>query len=484
MRLSIQTWKYLALAGIAAIIWIAVAFALKLHIDFLFAIPLVVVGAMMLVYNYKPFFYLMWFAIPCSIPIELGSFATDLFSEPLMWLMLGIFGLNLISGNQFSKKQKITTFHILIFGIVFWVLITTINSSFPLRSFKYFLAKIWYVVAFVFSTEKIIEKPADLKKVFWCFFVPLVVFSLFTTFKHAKEGFTFEASNLVPYPFFVNHVIYGAILTLFVPWIWYAKDWYAHNHPLRYVIYIGLGIILFGVLASYGRLAWGSAVLLPIIVWTVKQKLFDKGIYVGLVLVLFGVSYLIKGNNYYKFAPDYASTIYHEGNIGDHLNATFEGKDISSMERFYRWVAAKNMVAARPIFGFGPSTFNQVYDQYADAAFRTYVSDNEEQSTTHNYFLMTCCEQGFVGFLLFGTFCVFILLKGNRIYHSEENPENKRLIMMLLLSFVVIVMHLFLNELVEVDKVGAMFWFSATMIQKFETWQQEKKELTSEKDCK
>ncbi|MFN0201723.1 MAG: O-antigen ligase family protein, partial [Bacteroidia bacterium] len=383
-----------------------------------------------------------------------------------------IFLLNVLAAKQFSTQRKIYPYHIWLIVLLFWTLITTFYSEMPFRSTKYLLAKIWYLVAFVYTTEHILQKREDFRLIFWCFGLPMTFFSLYTTYKHSLEGFSFESCNLVPSPYFINHVIYGAMLSLFFPWIWFYRQWYANDNLKKMLIYGCAAILLIGWFFTYGRLAWGSALLLPFIYFFIKYKWFDKLLYIGLVIAFFAVTYLVSNNNFYKFAPDFANTIYHD-DVSDHLSATVEGKDISSMERFYRWVAAKNMVEARPLLGFGPSTFNQTYQKYADAAFRTYVSQNEEQSTTHNYFLMTCSEQGFIGMFIFLGLCVYMLLKGYHLYHLYQDPLNKQLVMMLTLSLSVIIMHLVLNELIEVDKVGGMFWFCMTSLHLFEKWKAE-----------
>ena len=140
------------------------------------------------------------------------------------------------------------------------------------------------------------------------------------------------------------------------------------------------------------------------------------------------------------------------------------------MERFYRWVAAKNMIADMPFTGSGPSTFNQVYKRYTDDAFRTYVSDNPEQSTTHNYFLLTFSEQGIVGGLLFIALCVYMVLKASWLYPRMRTPEYRSILMMAMLSLSTILFHSLLNELIEVDKIGPMFWICMVIIHKLEVW--------------
>lgn len=445
----------------------------KFHHPFIFVLPLVLLAGVVAVYNYRLLFYAMFSLLPASLHIELGSNAVDS-SEPLMLFFTGIGFLHLISAKGIDVRKNVHPYFVFLFLILAWTLLTSMQSELPLRSYKYLLSKIWYIVPFVFVAYRLIEKPLHFQKVFWCFNVPLVLFSLFTTYKHGiGYGFSFEGGYAAPYPQFINHVIYGCVVVQFIPFVWNALAWYPPGSFAHRFLQFSLGVLLVGAALSYGRLAWLCVLALPFVYLTIQHKLFDKLIYAGLIGIFALVFYTVSGNNYYKFAPDFNKTIFHEGDLEAHLSATFQGTDASGMERFYRWIAAKNMVAAQPFWGFGPSTFSQVYQQYADDAFTTWVSENEDQSTTHNYFLMTCSEQGFIGLFLFAGVLFYMLIQGYKFYHRTHNALYKNILLSILLCLTVITLHSFLNELIEVDKIGAMLWFSMLMIVKVGDWIQE-----------
>lgn len=469
-----QLWRLFLLTGLA---W-AIIFSLGLvhyyrSLIFL-ALPPAIIIILWIVYNYKPLFYLLIATIPISYGFELpGNLTLDLPSEPLMLIFLFIFIVRVLSGKQFSLNRKLYTFHILVFLILFWTFFSTLISAYPIRSLKFLLAKIWYLAAFVYMAEYLITDFKTIQRIFWAFFISLILTIIFITIQHALEGFSFETSHNIVNPPYANGVIYASTLILFMPFAWYARSWYTPKSFEWYICWIGFGLIMLGIVLSYKRAAWAAVVMWPIIVIAIKRKWYERIIYAGLLLVVLALGYLLKDNNFYQFAPNYQQTIWHKGDLEGHLTATFQGKEISSMERFYRWVAAKNMVEARPFTGFGPSTFNQVYKKYADDAFRTYVSDNPEQSTTHNYFLMTFTEQGAVGGLLFIALCIFMMIKSARLYHQLQDERLKRFILTLLLSFSIMIFLSLLNELLEVDKVGAMFWLILLMIHKIQVWHEE-----------
>lgn len=479
-RPELHPWRLMVLLILALTMALALYMVSRWKMPGLVVLPLGILFAGQLALNYRPLIFLLLASVPLSVNMELGSLSADLPSEPIMWLLTGIFLLNGLAGKQFSLKKKIRPFHVLIFTLFFWTLLTTLLSGFPVRSYKFLMAKAWYLIACVYMAEKLILEPGDVKRLFWSFFIPLLGVVFLITLWHAQKGFAFEESHTIVIPFFANGVIYGATLALFIPFACVALFWYSPKSLQWYVILGGILLLLVGIVLCFKRGAWLAVGMLPFLALLIWKKYFIPVTYGVLVILLISLGYLLQENRFYRFAPTYEQTIWHEGDLGGHLEATFEGKEISSMERFYRWVAAKNMIADLPVFGSGPSTFNQVYKRYADDAFRTYVSDNPEQSTTHNYFLMTFAEQGWVGGGIFVILCLYMLLKGARLIRQTASRELRLIAWMASLSLCTILFHSLLNEMIEVDKVGVMFWICLVLIHKVEIWDEKNREQSAQ----
>ncbi|MCB0840282.1 MAG: hypothetical protein KDD99_26620, partial [Bacteroidetes bacterium] len=80
-KIPMKTWRLLALAGIAIAVLGSIGMALRLHIWPLYAVPVMLVVGMQVIYNYQPLFYMMIFSIPFSMQLEFGtSVAIDVFS--------------------------------------------------------------------------------------------------------------------------------------------------------------------------------------------------------------------------------------------------------------------------------------------------------------------------------------------------------------------------------------------------------------------
>ena len=180
-------------------------------------------------------------------------------------------------------------------------------------------------------------------------------------------------------------------------------------------------------------------------------------------MVVLLIAFVTYRDNWLLFAPDYERTVTHT-RFESLLEATTRLEDISVMERVYRWVAATQMMKERPVMGFGPGNFYFTYKDFTVSSFRTYVSDNPERSGMHNYYLMTAVEQGIPGALIFIGLCFFAMVQGQRIYHRINTPWRKHTLLAALLCFVLIVILMLMNDFVETDKIGSLFFISLALL--------------------
>jgi O-antigen ligase len=151
--------------------------------------------------------------------------------------------------------------------------------------------------------------------------------------------------------------------------------------------------------------------------------------------------------------------VFHE-DFREHLAATYRLKDISTVERFNRWIAGINMVAERPVTGFGPNSFYPEYKPYMIPAFKTWVSDNPERSGVHNYFLLLAIEQGLPGMFFFMLLTGFMLYYSQRIFHRGTTKLHRYVAICVGVITVMIVTLNLLSDLIETDKIGSLFFIS------------------------
>jgi O-antigen ligase len=139
-------------------------------------------------------------------------------------------------------------------------------------------------------------------------------------------------------------------------------------------------------------------------------------------------------------------------------------EDVSSAERVYRWLAGINMVHVHPVVGWGPNTFAQHYKKYAVTIYTTWVSDNADNSTVHNYPLLVCIEQGFIGLGLLLGFFIYLFYKCQALYHRLTDPNDRLLLSCTAMVIVIMFVNNLLADLMDVDKNGSIFLMAVALI--------------------
>jgi O-antigen ligase len=134
------------------------------------------------------------------------------------------------------------------------------------------------------------------------------------------------------------------------------------------------------------------------------------------------------------------------------------------VERFYRWIAGVRMVEEKPLIGFGPSSFYTRYRQYTVPAYKTWVSNNPDRSTVHNYFLLTAVEQGIPGLIIFLILFGALLFYAEKLYHRNRDRWRGQLAAGIAVIVVMLGVVNFWSDLIETDKIGSLFFLSIALL--------------------
>ena len=452
--------------GLGVVTVLSVLLAFKTGMLFLLSLPFVLLILAWGILHYKSLYFFLLVMIPCSIEYYFSNgLATDLPTEPLMiGLMLITFALLAFKSEKLPPAFFL---HPLILTLCFhyaWIFIAALNSENFTVSIKIFLAKTWYITTFTVLTALLIHHASDFKKMFWCIFIPLVLLTLLTNVRHAVlYQFSFSDVNKCVTPYFRNHVNYAAILSVFFPLILLARSWYAPGTWTRRLLTVSILFFVFAIYFSFTRTAMLALLAMIPFYFVLKWKL-TRWLLLGVTAVtLLGMNFIMHDNHFMQYAPEFEATIYHD-DFGSHVSSTFAGKDVSSMERVYRWVAALRMVEARPWLGVGPGNFFDYYKPYAVSAFETYISENEEHSTVHNYFLLMIVEQGGIGLFIFVLMTFAIFIYGQRIYTHIQGEKNKMAVLCLMLLMLSVFVNLLLSDMLETDKVGPFFFMGLALL--------------------
>jgi len=439
-------------------------------------VPLAFVFGVFVFLKPDSLFYLFFFLLPFSIEFYLpNGLGTDLPSEPLMLVLTGLSIILFLQNIGKVKKAYFThPISLVLILHVFWIALTSLFSTNMVFSLKFLLAKFWYIIPFYFLPFLLFKKAVQYRKIFISLGLGLFISVVYVMLRHATLGFSFDGINDAVKPIYRNHVNYGIMLTSFLPFMWYLLTTSKKYFSLKVVALI---VLLIAIYLTYTRAAQAAIVLAIGIYWVIKWRLAKVAVLSSLVLGGLLVVFLSVNNRYLDMAPDYNKAVAHD-KFDNLLEATYKMEDISTVERFYRWVAGMYMVKEKPLTGYGPSTFYSEYKSYTVKSYKTYVSDNPEKSGIHNYYLMTAVEQGIPGFLIFMVLALLPILIGEVTYHNTQDKSDKGLIMASIICFVLIDIVILINDLIEADKVGPFFFLSMAIVVFFSVKAKESKRIS------
>jgi O-antigen ligase len=424
---------------------------------FLLAVPFVIMSFIFFTSNLRLLYFILLFFIPLSTEFSVTStLSTDMPDEPLMLLLSGSLVAVLLMRPSFFPNQILKSSLVLLLIVQFgWMLITVIYSSEMLLSIKYMIAKTWFFIAFVLGGLMFLKTKEDYKLASKALIIAMLIPVIGSLIRHAIKGFSFNNINETLSPFFRNHVNYSALLVCLLP-ILFMWHHFSSGRTRKWTIVLIL-LFLIALFFAYSRGAWLCLLTGALTWYAIKKKFLLSFIIISGILIAITLYLLIQNDNYLKFTPDFNTTRQHT-NITEHIEATYELKDMSTMERFYRWIAGIRMVNREKLKGYGPNSFSLNYKEYTVNAFKTWVSSNEEKSTVHNYFLLLAVEQGIPGMSLFIILLLAMFWIAVKAYHTLDDPFEKALAMLSGVILSMIVTLNLLSDLIETDKIGSLFF--------------------------
>lgn len=414
--------------------------------------------------NKEVAFYLLLFTLPFSFEYHFSpALATDIPDEALMLLVTFIFFAYWLYYPAALTRKTLThpLLILLVFGFV-WMLIAVIFSTYPLISLKFLLAKTWYMGAFVLAPLLLFKRKEMIAAASVVLTAAMMLVAVITLLRHEEHGFSFATINDVVFPFFRNHVNYSAMLVCVIP-VLFAFFGLACKTKQKLAIVFFIIVALVALFFSYSRGAWLALLTGIPSYWLIKKKLIVAAYIATVVFLIAALFWLKENDRYLKYAPDFNTTIFHK-DFREHLVATYTLKDVSTEERFYRWIAGVRMIKDNWLTGYGPNTFYDNYKRYAVPAFKTWVSDNKDHSTVHNYFLITAIGQGIPGVLLLLILLGAMLWYSQKLYHRIKEPFYKTAALTTGVIVIMVIVVNFLSDLIETDKIGSIFFLCLAVL--------------------
>ena len=432
------------------------------------ALPLILGIVLLAIYAFDKLLYLVVFFTPLSLPLSeiMPGLAFNMFlpTEPLLFGILLIFVLKFFATGKFDRDIMWHPVTLAVFFSLFWMLMTTLTSTMPIVSFKYFLSRIWFVVGFYLITAKLFESGKNIEKYVWLYTLPLLIVIFYATYRHLGYGlWNKQAANFVVNPLYNDHTSYGAALAMYLPFLFGFSFTKTYSSGVKSIARVVLGILIMGLILSYARAAWLS-IIAAFGVWTIMRlKVRFKPIFITFLITLSIILIFQTQLLMYLERNDTESS----ANLTEHVSSISNiSSDASNLERINRWSCAIRMFKDKPILGWGPGTYMFNYAPYQLTADRTIISTNSaDGGNAHSEYLGPMAESGFMGLI------TFLLLIGVVVYtaiHTYTRTSDKRLktiVMSALLGLITYYIHGILNNFLDTDKLSVPFWgFTAIIV--------------------
>lgn len=463
MNLSNGRW----LAGSIILLVLNLVLLFTVQSFLVLCIPVAILYILFVIADWKKAWWLLMFCIPLSIQFTLSgkAFSLSLPDEPMCWLFLLVTFLLLAHNPGIIPRWWWNNPLVLVIALqLFWLVVAVAFSTVPMLSLKFLAAKVWYLACFFVLPVLVVRDKADFRKAFLLFLIPVVATSVIILYRLLTHHFRFAAIGVSVGKLYINHVEYAAVLSIFYPLIWVAWPLTKRSGTWkRLALFLALLFFIPALFFTYARVVVPALAFAIVVGVAIKYRLVNFIMPLIYATVIIAFLWLLKDNRYLDLHPDINHTVMHH-DYNSHLESTFQGKDVSFMERVYRWVAAIRMSTDRPLVGYGPHGFVPNYKRYALNMFRTFVSNNKEHSTTHNYFLYMLAEQGWPAMLLYALLLVVVLAQAQKTYHRLKDPFYKYCMLGLAMAFASSFVNNFVSELIETHKAGAMFYIIIALL--------------------
>jgi len=443
-------------------------FLVKKHSMIINALPFAMGIVLLAIYAYDKLLYLVVLCTPLSLPLSelVPGLPVNMYlpTEPLLFGILLIFIMKWFASGKFDRDILVHPVSLAIFFSLFWMFLTSVTSTMPIVSFKFFLTRIWFIVGFYLLTTKLFESGKNIEKYIWLYTLPLLIVIFYTTNRHLGYGlWDKQAANFVPNPFYNDHTAYGAAIAMYIPFLFGFSFTKLYSPVIRNLIRIVLGLLIMGLILSYARAAWLSMVA-AFGVWIIMRlKIRFKPIFVT-VLVTLSLIFVFQNQilMYLERNSTESST-----NLADHLSSVSNiSSDASNLERINRWSCAIRMFEDKPYFGYGPGTYMFKYAPYQLTGERTIISTNSANGgNAHSEYLGPMAESGFMGLVTVLILFIVVIYTAIHTYSRTNDKRLKTIVMSALLGLITYYIHGIMNDFLDSDKLSVPFWgFTAIIV--------------------
>ena len=412
--------------------------------------------------------------------------------EPMMILFTFIFFFRVLVAKNYDLRLLRHPVSLLLLASLAWMLITSCTSRMPWVSFKYLIARIWFVVPFFFAAVQIFQNRRRISQFYWAYAIGLGVVILIATSKTLGNFSDLQTLHHVMRPFYNDHTAYGCAIALMLPAAFcflgvketgykeigkMRQPWYRLTSlsPYLLISIILIALLLIGLFFSYCRAAWISVVAAIGVYVLVRM-----GMKVKWMVLLFGlgvgVFFIYQSDVLYKLGKNHQDSSYDlAGQIKSISNIS---TDASNIERLNRWASAMRLFKESPVVGIGPGTYQFEYGRYQKSYQLSTISTNAgDLGNAHSEYIGPMTEQGLPGVLLVAALFLATFATGVRVYRTARDPDVRRMAIAFTLSLLTYYVHGVFNNVLDTDKLSVPFWAFTAAVVALDVYSEKKEEV-------
>ena len=448
-------------AGVAIAAY-AVLLAVAMYLDFpwLALLPAILCLGWLAFTRLDILIMLLVGAVPLSLSLEdldVGGIGLYLPTEPLLAGLLILFILRALRGWPVDQRILRHPFSQLVGLSLFWIFLTAIISIHPAVSFKFLVARSWFVVGFLWILGHLfLHSEKHRHRFVLAYVLPLCMVVIYTVVRHAGFGFEKDAGHWVMKPFFKDHTSYGAVLAMVVPPLISLLFLKRFSPFIRVVVAVSLGVISLGLILSYTRAAWVSLAAVGAL-WGLMRLGFKLKTLLSLGAILLAFGWFAKDALLIQLERNNQDS---SDDLTEHVTSISNvSSDASNLERLNRWNAAIAMFEEKPLTGWGAGTYQFVYAPFQRSKDRTIIStNNADGGNAHSEYLGPLAEQGVLGLLFVLGLLGFCMHWGFSLQRKLKSKDDQILAMGVFLGLMTYFVHGVLNNYLDTDKASALFW--------------------------
>ena len=383
--------------------------------------------------------------------------------EPMMIFFSVMFIFRVLVQPGYDHRLLRHPVTIAILAMLVWMLFTSATSQLPAVSFKYFAARLWFVIPFYFAGAQIFCNRERARQFVFCYAFSLVVVILISTAKTLGNFHDLQTLHRVMQPFYNDHTAYGCVIALFIPIAFHYMLSYEGRGWVRPLLIACFAALVTGLLFSYSRAAWISVLGAAAVYVAIRM-----GVKVKWLVVLFGLFvalfFVYQSDVLYKLGKNKQDSSYDiSGQVKSISNIS---TDASNLERLNRWASAMRMFKEEPLLGCGPGTYQFLYARYQRSYQLSVISTNSgNRGNAHSEYIGPLTEQGVPGAALILAIFLLTFVTGVRVYRTAADPKQGRLALAFTLSLLTYYIHGIFNNFLDTDKLSVPFWaFTAVIV--------------------